>query len=726
MGYGEAWRQLQIALLIAGAMFCALPGYANDSDICDRLAADPDEGIAACTRLLDASVKGVNQAAVHNNRGTGWYLKGFYDNAVADFTEAIQRNPKYAVAYHNRGRAWHKKGDYDRAILDFREALRLDPKNAIAFTDRGTSLFAKAEPDLAINDFNQAIRLNSQYGPAYLGRANASAAKKNIDSAIADLNQAISLMPTQPTPYNNRASLWIVKGEFERAIADYDKAIALDPTNWRPYSSRGEAWRFKGDLDRALADHDQAIKLDPNSADAYNNRALAWRDRGDLDSALADYDQAILLNPQYSRAYGNRGEIWRLKGDLERSISDLDRAISITPKGPVFYAFRGETFRYQGQFDRAVTDFNEALRIRPDDVAAFAGRGLTYEKMNDLGRARADFRKALELPTKYDPDRAIPAQETARSHLAAMDAAEAERVRVAAEAERARVAAEALEAERKRIAAEQELAVKQTLANSKVPGSGSIILEDPQAALPAERARQAQIGRIALVIGNSQYRNVPQLQNSGRDAEAVSATLKKVGFQVVKLDKDLTRERMYDELRSFSARAETADWALVYYAGHGMEIGGVNYLIPTDASLETDRDVQFEAIPLDQVLAAVEPARKLKLVILDACRENPFATRMRVSSASRSIARGLARIEPAGATLVVYAAKHGQVAMDGDGTNSPFVSSFLRRMTVPGVEIGKLFRLVRDDVLEATHGKQEPFTYGSLPGREDFYFVSSQ
>jgi tetratricopeptide (TPR) repeat protein len=480
-------------------------------------------------------------------------------------------------------------------------------------------------------------------------------------------------------------------------------------------------------LDRALDDHNQAIKLDSNSADAYNNRALAWRDKGDLDSALADYDQAILLDPQNSRAYGNRGEILRLKGDLERSISDLDRAISITPKGPVFYAFRGETFRYQGQFDRAISDFNEALRIHPDDVAAFAGRGLTYEKMNDLSRARADFRKALDLSTKYDPDRAIPAQETALSHLAAIDAAEAERVRVAAEAQRERVAAEAAEAERKRIAAEQELAVKQTLTNAKNPGSGSIILEDPQAALPAEMARHAQFGnRIALVIGNSQYRSVPQLQNSGRDAEAVSATLEKVGFQVVTLDKDLTRERMYDELRNFSARAETADWALVYYAGHGMEIGGVNYLIPTDARLTTDRDVQFEAIPLDQVLATVEPARKLRLVILDACRENPFATTMRVSSASRSIGRGLARIEPAGATLVVYAAKHGQVAMDGDGTNSPFVSSFLRRMTVPGVEIGKLFRLVRDDVLEATHGKQEPFTYGSLPGREDFYFVSSQ
>lgn len=672
-------------LAVVFSLFAPALGHADDFDLCDKLAKDPDQGIPACTRLLEPGVGGVNQAAVYNNRGTGWYLKGFYDNAIADFGEAIQRNPKFTLAYQNRGRAWHKKAEYDRAIQDFSEALRLDPKSAATFADRGASLLNKAEFDLAVADFGQAIRLLPKYGLAYLGRADALSAKKNFKAALADLDQAEALMPNQPAVFNNRAAVLIEMGDIDRAITDYDKAIALDPTSWRPYSSRGEAWRLKGNLDQALKDHDKAIELDPNSVDAYNNRALVFRDKGDLDKALEDYDRAILINPRYSRAYGNRGEIWRLKGDLDRSLADLDRAIAITPNGPVYYAFRGETWRYKDQLDRSIADFDQALRISRDDVAALTGRGLTYEKKKDFARARADFRKALELPADRDRARAMPAQETARSHLAALDAA-----------------------------------ATQAAAAGGAASAGQRPM--PASASPAH----APSKRLALVIGNSDYRNVPYLQNAARDADTVAAALRKAGFQTVKLDTNLNRERMSEELRDFSAQAETADWALVYYAGHGIEIGGVNYLIPTDARLATDRDVQFETVPLDQVLAAVEPAKSLKLVILDACRDNPFAKTIRVSNPSRSIGRGMARIEPSGATLVVYAAKHGEVALDGAGANSPFVTSFVRRMLTPGIEINKLFRLVRDDVLDSTEGRQEPFTYGSLPGREDFYFVGAQ
>ena len=119
--------------------------------------------------------------------------------------------------------------------------------------------------------------------------------------------------------------------------------------------------------------------------------------------------------------------------------------------------------------------------------------------------------------------------------------------------------------------------------------------------------------------------------------------------------------------------------------------------------------------------SAVEGARKLRIILLDACRENPFARQMRRTLATRSIGRGLAAVEPEGGTLVAYAAKHGEVALDGDGKNSPFVSAFIKHIATPGVEINKLFRLVRDDVLAATSRKQEPFVYGSLPG-EDFFF----
>ena len=164
---------------------------------------------------------------------------------------------------------------------------------------------------------------------------------------------------------------------------------------------------------------------------------------------------------------------------------------------------------------------------------------------------------------------------------------------------------------------------------------------------------------------------------------------------------------------------------MVYYAGHGIEVGGTNYLVPVDARLRKDTDAEFEAVPLTQVLTAVRGARKLRLVILDACRDNPFAAQMRRTVAVRAVTRGLARVEPTGATLVAYAAKEGEVALDGEGQGSPFVLSLVKRLDEPGLEINKLFRLVRNDVLIATGGKQEPFVYGSLPP-DDFYFRPPQ
>jgi uncharacterized caspase-like protein len=182
---------------------------------------------------------------------------------------------------------------------------------------------------------------------------------------------------------------------------------------------------------------------------------------------------------------------------------------------------------------------------------------------------------------------------------------------------------------------------------------------------------------------------------------------------------------MIQTLRKFEQEVRLADWAVIYYAGHGIEIGGVNYLIPTDARLAADRDIEDEAVSLARIMAATEDAKKLRLVMLDACRDNPFVAKMSRTFAARSIGRGLARIEPETGSLVVYSARDGQVALDGDGAHSPFATALERRLLEPNIEIGKLFRLVRDDVLIDTKRRQEPFVYGSLPG-EDFYFVSER
>ena len=228
-------------------------------------------------------------------------------------------------------------------------------------------------------------------------------------------------------------------------------------------------------------------------------------------------------------------------------------------------------------------------------------------------------------------------------------------------------------------------------------------------------------------MGNSKYRSVPVLPNPGQDAAAIADTLRAVGFQDVRLVTDASRDSLVEALKSFANAADGANWAVIYYAGHGMEMAGENYLVPVDAKLATDRDVPFEAVALTQVMGATEGARKLHLVILDACRDNPFANQIKRTVASRSIGRGLAQVEPDSGTLVVYAAKHGQVALDGDGDggHSPFVTALIKRMQTPRIEIRKLFDLVRDDVMAATDRRQQPFSYGSVPGSEDFYFVSA-
>lgn len=227
--------------------------------------------------------------------------------------------------------------------------------------------------------------------------------------------------------------------------------------------------------------------------------------------------------------------------------------------------------------------------------------------------------------------------------------------------------------------------------------------------------------RVALVIGNSSYRFASQLPNPQKDAVDVGEAFRRLGFEVVQAN-DLNFDDLRRALREMDRKALGADMAVIYYAGHGIEVDKVNYMIPVDAQLENDRSISYEAVPLDLALQAVAGAAKLKLVIVDACRDNPFLTTMERTDASRSLGRGLASVEPTAGTLVVYSAKEGTVALDGDsGTNSPFATALLSHIEQPGLEINFLFRKVRDDVLQATRQTQQPFTYGSLPAEQIFF-----
>ena len=240
----------------------------------------------------------------------------------------------------------------------------------------------------------------------------------------------------------------------------------------------------------------------------------------------------------------------------------------------------------------------------------------------------------------------------------------------------------------------------------------------------AAAAQEPDGTRVALVIGNSNYEAVGQLPNPANDALAVADAFLRLGFNVT-LGIDLDYSETRRALQDFELEVATADVAVVFFAGHGIEIDGVNYIIPTDAQLKRDTHVLDEAVPLDRIITAVEQANALRLIILDACRDNPFFAEMEMTDADRAVSRGLARIEPGGATIIAYAAREGTTADDGDGDHSPYTVALLSHIETPGLEVTFVFRRVRDDVMEATGGIQEPVVYASL-GREEIYFIPAE
>lgn len=235
------------------------------------------------------------------------------------------------------------------------------------------------------------------------------------------------------------------------------------------------------------------------------------------------------------------------------------------------------------------------------------------------------------------------------------------------------------------------------------------------AVLPSQEALAEK--RVALVIGNSSYKHVAKLTNPTNDATAVANLLRTAGFDVVERKQDLSINDMKRAIRDFTDKTQDADIAVVYYAGHGIEVDGTNYMVPVDAELARDIDVEDETVSLDRIVKVLEPVKRLRLVILDACRDNPFSKTMKRTIGTRSIGRGLAKVEVQSSdTLIAFAAKAGFTASDGDGQNSPFASALVNNLGIPGLDLRLAFGRVRDDVLKATGNKQEPFVYGSLGG----------
>lgn len=226
--------------------------------------------------------------------------------------------------------------------------------------------------------------------------------------------------------------------------------------------------------------------------------------------------------------------------------------------------------------------------------------------------------------------------------------------------------------------------------------------------------------RVALIIGCGAYSVGKPLDNPLRDATAMEACFQRLGFHEVTLVPDPKLGRLGRALADFAAAAEDAEMAALYFAGHGIEASGNNYLIPCDAELGHARRLDFEAVKLADIMRAIhDPRRHLRLIILDACRNNPYRDRMRGLDARRSVEGGLGYVEPRGNMLVAYAAEHGRTALDGDRDgNSPYAKALLSHLETPNLDIRLVFGRVRDDVVRHTKEDQTPHLYGTLGGQE--------
>ena len=410
------------------------------------------------------------------------------------------------------------------------------------------------------------------------------------------------------------------------------------------------------------------------------------------DDAIADYTTAIQISHS-SQDYRGRAWSYFRKGMLNEARTDINMAIRLDPQQEFSRTVRGYVNSALGSHDAAIADFSKAVTLGSKTPLTYVGRGAVYAALGKKDLAIADLRRALSLAARRPIQQ--EAQAEARERLAVLEAAPTPSVGLA----------------------------------PPPPTATAAVVSPSPPSKPVEKASPASapLRRIALVIGNSAYHNAPALANPASDARAMAQTFRRLGFNDIIELYDLNLTTFSSALKDFGDRAIDADWAVLYFAGHGLEVGGQNYLVPIDAALLRASHVGEEAVPLERVLAKVQPARKLKLVILDSCRNNPFAQHMaQEKGAMRSMGRGFARVEPLGGVLVAYAARDGSVAADGFSAHSPFTQALLDHLERPGLELSLMFRQVRDAVVQVTHGDQEPFTYGSLPGEAMYFRTAAQ
>jgi len=653
--------RLQFAVALATLATCATPPAQAQVD--DRSLCFSDRpSTAEAVSACTRLIEAGAGADVYLWRGIHHFKLQQYDPALADFNLAIAANPENQNAYHHRGIILRMKGDLAGSLRDHDQSIRIIPNGAMSFLERGRTKSAQKDVDGAISDFSEAIRLDPANKLFYFFRGSTRAqAFRGFQEALADFDETLARDPAY------------------RGAAERRPELARDPVYLGTLEGRAYVLVMLGRYDDAIAAANRFIEVVPRYSQGFNYRGIARQGKQSFAEALSDLDEAVRLAaalpaPIRATYLVNRGNIRRELGDIDKAVSDYDAALALSNLA-LAHSNRGLAWRAAGELDKAIRDFDRALTLDPDYADAYVNRGFAFEGKGEIAKAKADFQSALDKPDKY---------------LFTLRYKQAARARL-------------------------------------------IVLQTGDAAPPATSRPGSSERRVALVIGNGKYRHAAALPNPANDARLISKSLRDMGFDVTD-GLDLNKDAMKKTINAFLGKAATAKIAVVFYAGHGMQVNGKNYLVPTDFDTSKARDAEAAMVEVDFILAGLDDQIRTNIIILDACRNNPLVDEKKpvvVAGRSISVRSGLATPSGLGAgaalgagTLLAFATAPGQVALDGDGTNSPFSAALGRHISTPGIEVQQMLTRVRAEVVSATKNQQVPWSNSSLLG--DVFLVGAR
>jgi protein O-mannosyl-transferase len=376
-----SWSMLAVPVALLGALTWRQTGVYHDVLTLwnDTLAKNPDCWMA------------------YHNRGMANLQRGQAQEALADYTRAIELNPALTDAasglvgaYVMRGNAYRQLGQIQQAINDHSRALELQPDFAGAYSSRGLDYQQLGQRHLAVDDYSRAIALKPDAGAAYMNRGSAYQQLGQMQLAIQDLTRAIELNADLggrhglAGAYADRGMAYQQLGQARQAIGDLTRAIEIKPDMAEAYTCRGLAYQQLCQTEQAIRDHSRALQINPDLAEAYANRGSAHQQLGETQRALADFTRALELKPDSADAYYNRGNLYQQLGQAQQAIEDCTRAIDLKPDLALAYGTRALVYHQLGQFEQAIRDYSRALELKPDYLGAYNNRALAYQQAGRL------------------------------------------------------------------------------------------------------------------------------------------------------------------------------------------------------------------------------------------------------------------------------------------------------------------------------------------------------